>query len=211
VAINTVARSASRVEKAVLVIRSVSSHARHNAIALLALFVALGGTSYAAIKLPANSVGTVQIKKGAVTSVKIKDGSIRAADLAAGTLKAGGVGPAGPKGDAGPPGPKGDIGPAGASATALWAVVRGNGTLARASHVALTEQNNPGVYQVVFDRNITDCAFIAGRGAADSSSAADPGEISATRLPGGTTNVLVVTYNSAGTPADADFHLAVFC
>jgi hypothetical protein len=36
---------------------------RHQ-VALLALFVALRGTSYAAIKLPANSVGSKQLKKG---------------------------------------------------------------------------------------------------------------------------------------------------
>jgi hypothetical protein len=35
---------------------------RHH-IALLALFIALGGTSYAAISLPANSVGAKQLKK----------------------------------------------------------------------------------------------------------------------------------------------------
>ena len=41
-------------------------------ISLLALFVALGGTSYAAITaLPKNSVGTKQIKNGAVTAKKI--------------------------------------------------------------------------------------------------------------------------------------------
>jgi hypothetical protein len=41
-------------------------------ISLIALFVALGGTSYAAIAtLPANSVGTVQLKNRAVTSSKI--------------------------------------------------------------------------------------------------------------------------------------------
>ena len=65
---------------------------RHH-IGLLALFIALGGTSYAAATLPANSVGTKQIKKNAVTkakirknsvtSVKVKDGSLREADFAA--------------------------------------------------------------------------------------------------------------------------------
>ena len=40
---------------------------RHNAIALTALFVALGGTSYAAFSLPAGSVGTKQLRNGAVT------------------------------------------------------------------------------------------------------------------------------------------------
>ena len=43
---------------------------RHH-IGLLALFIALGGTSYAAIKLPANSVGAKQLKKGAVTPKKV--------------------------------------------------------------------------------------------------------------------------------------------
>jgi hypothetical protein len=38
---------------------------------MLAFLVALSGTAYAAIKLPANSVGTKQIKNGAVTLTKI--------------------------------------------------------------------------------------------------------------------------------------------
>src|SRR6476646_11617617 len=44
-------------------------------ISLIALFVALGGTSYAAINsLPKNSVGPAPLKKGAVTSSKIAKG-----------------------------------------------------------------------------------------------------------------------------------------
>ena len=54
---------------------------RHNAIALTALFVALGGTSYAAFSLPAGSVGTTQLRNGAVTSKKIANGSITPAKL----------------------------------------------------------------------------------------------------------------------------------
>jgi hypothetical protein len=37
-----------------------------NVVATLALFVALGGSSYAAFVLPANSVGTQQLRNGAV-------------------------------------------------------------------------------------------------------------------------------------------------
>ncbi len=37
-------------------------HAKQNAVAYLALFVALGGTSYAAVELRAQSVGTVHLK-----------------------------------------------------------------------------------------------------------------------------------------------------
>jgi hypothetical protein len=41
-------------------------------ISLIALFVALGGTSYAAMtRLPANSVGTAQLKNNAVTGKKL--------------------------------------------------------------------------------------------------------------------------------------------
>jgi hypothetical protein len=67
-----------------------------NVTASLALFVALGGTSYAAIKLPAKSVGTIQLKSRAVTNAKIapravdgsrvRDGSLRGADVAAGSV-----------------------------------------------------------------------------------------------------------------------------
>jgi hypothetical protein len=53
-------------------------HARGNAIAYLALFVALGGTSYAAFKLPANSVGTRQLRNHSVTPIKLDSGKIRA-------------------------------------------------------------------------------------------------------------------------------------
>ena len=49
---------------------------RHNAIALLALFVALGGTSYAALTLPTNSVGARQIRNGVITPVKLNRSAI---------------------------------------------------------------------------------------------------------------------------------------
>ena len=49
---------------------------RSNAIALLALFTALGGTSYAALNLPAGSVGTRQLRDGAVTANKLANRSV---------------------------------------------------------------------------------------------------------------------------------------
>jgi hypothetical protein len=45
-------------------------------VACIALTVALGGTSYAAITLPKNSVGTRQLKKNAVTGVKVRANAI---------------------------------------------------------------------------------------------------------------------------------------
>jgi hypothetical protein len=70
-----------------------------NVMATLALFIALGGGAYAAIKLPANSVGTKQIRNKAVTPRKLSPAAIA-------LFK-------GQKGDAGPTGPIGPVGPAG--------------------------------------------------------------------------------------------------
>jgi hypothetical protein len=42
-------------------------------VAMVALLVAIGGTSYAAIKLPKNSVGTPQLRNHAVTTKKLAE------------------------------------------------------------------------------------------------------------------------------------------
>jgi len=73
-------------------------------ISCAALFVALGGTGYAVVVLPANSVGTKQLKKNAVNSAKIRDASLRARDFAKGQLPAP---PPGAQGVQGPPGQQG--------------------------------------------------------------------------------------------------------
>jgi hypothetical protein len=67
-------------------------------IAVVALVVAMGGTGYAALKLPKNSVGAKQIKANAVTSSKVKNGSLLAGDFKTGQLPAGAQGPVGPRG-----------------------------------------------------------------------------------------------------------------
>jgi hypothetical protein len=46
-------------------------------VALIALVVALGGTTYAAVR-----IGTKQIKNNAITSVKIRNGQVKSVDLA---------------------------------------------------------------------------------------------------------------------------------
>ena len=47
-------------------------------MALLALFVSLGGVGYAAFTLPVNSVGSAQLQNGAVTATKIARGAVGA-------------------------------------------------------------------------------------------------------------------------------------
>lgn len=79
-------------------------------VACLALFVALGGASYAATQLPKNSVGTKQIQRGAVTSTKVMNGSLRAVDFESGQILTGSRGQTGERKPQGERGPKGERG-----------------------------------------------------------------------------------------------------
>ena len=57
-----------------------------NAVSLLALFVALSGVSYAAIVLPAGSVGSRQLKRDAVTHVKLAANAVTGTNVVPGSL-----------------------------------------------------------------------------------------------------------------------------
>jgi hypothetical protein len=93
-----------------------------NIMSVVAVFIALGGASYAAVNLPKNSVGTKQLKgksvgtnklnAGAVNSAKVLDRSLLAVDFKEGELLAG---PTGPKGTDGQPGATGTDGQPGAT------------------------------------------------------------------------------------------------
>lgn len=92
-----------------------------NVVASVALFLAIGGVSYAAIKLPKNSVGTKQLKNGAVTGKKIAPATVKSLST---------PGPAGPTGPQGPVGPQGQPGTPGEPGSArAYARVDGDGIL----------------------------------------------------------------------------------
>jgi hypothetical protein len=84
---------------------------RHH-IAFLALFITLGGTSYAATQLPRNSVGSTQIRAGAVTESKLSKGARTKLNRKGATGPRGATGATGATGAAGA---KGDTGAAGAA------------------------------------------------------------------------------------------------
>jgi hypothetical protein len=58
-------------------------------VSVIALVAALGGTSYAALSLPKNSVGTKQLKNNAVTTKKIKNGAVTGSKIANNTITGG--------------------------------------------------------------------------------------------------------------------------
>jgi collagen triple helix repeat protein len=110
---------------------AVTGYLRRHHVALLALFVALGGTSVAAVRmLPANSVSSGQVVNGSLQTVDLNGRAVAALKGNRGAPgppgqsgapgmpgAAGAQGPAGPKGDdglqgvPGPPGAKGIPGP----------------------------------------------------------------------------------------------------
>ena len=102
-----------------------------NVMATIAVFVALGGSSYAAVALTKNSIKSKHIGKGqikrsdiarnAVNSGKVANNSLLAADFKAGELPAGSQGPKGDKGDKGDPGPLVTTLPSGATLRGMYA------------------------------------------------------------------------------------------
>lgn len=95
-----------------------------NAMSTIAVFIALGGTSYAVARnsigtreLKNNAVSSAKLQSRAVTSAKIRDGAIVAADLAP-SARSGVRGPRGSQGPAGPAGQQGQQGPPGSQGSA---------------------------------------------------------------------------------------------
>ena len=107
-----------------------------NVMATVAVFIALGGGSYAAIKVTGKNVkdgsltgadiknsalGGSDIRAGAIKSDDVANGSLLQRDFAAGQLPAGAQGP---RGDTGATGPKGEQGIQGVPGTLGDVVVR---------------------------------------------------------------------------------------
>jgi hypothetical protein len=115
----------------------------------------LGGVGYAAIVLPANSVGTRQLKKNAVTSAKVKRYSLLRNDFRRGQV------PRGPQGIQGAAGAKGAKGDPGTPAIKLWAYVSYTGALRGGSGVTATSHVGQGNFTVTFNQSIVYCAAIA--------------------------------------------------
>jgi hypothetical protein len=168
-----------------------------NVIATIAVFIALGGTSYAALTLPRDSVGSAQLRTGAVRSIDVKNRSLQASDLSP-RARASLRGQQGPVGPAGPPG---------AAAVRYFAAVSATGGLVRGNATSGGNAGSTGSYVVGFADRVSGCAYGATLGSTDASSA-PAGRVTVRDLDG---RVGVQTYDAGGAPADLPFHLIVAC
>jgi len=185
-----------------------------NVVATLALFVALGGSSYAALTITGRNVRNSSltgkdVRNNSLTGSDVKrlkggdvtDGSLLAKDFKAGEL------PAGAKGDKGDPG---------TPATRLFAQVTSSGNLAYGSGATGASRSNNGTYDVQFDRSLDGCVGIAATGYGKPVGVGETQQAGSAAVVdmsvGGTNGVEVLTTNGDGTAqADRSFHLAVFC
>jgi hypothetical protein len=91
----------------------------------------------------------------------------------------------------------------------LSAVVSSNGSFVSGAGVESTRFENTGGYQVLFNQDVTSCAYIVGLGTFGGSP--PPGSATAAQRAGHTNGVWINTYNSAGVRTNATFHLTVYC
>jgi hypothetical protein len=156
-----------------------------NVVASVALFLALGGTGYAALRLPRGSVGSAAVRDGALRSRDIRDGTLRRRDFAK----------------------RLDIAP-----VLLRALVTRAGALA-GGDARTAERVGPGTYRVGFPSPVAGCAFAATPAAgvnSDGSDVRSAGWVTVeSRYP---SRVAVVrTRDAAGVAADEPFHLLAAC
>ena len=188
-----------------------------NVMATLAVFVALGGTSYAAITITGKNV-----KNGSLTGADIKKHSVQLNRLR-GSLPAGTRGPKGDqghKGDTGAAGTNGKDGSPGVNgkdkvdgSARAYAAVNGNHTLnaGASKNIASVENFGTGHYCVLLDPSIDPTKVVAivtpfgASGSSDTAVFADAGGCSA----GSDVGVFVLVQNLAGTDKDGAFYLAI--
>jgi hypothetical protein len=188
-------------------------------VALIALFVALGGTGYAVSKLPPNSVGTAQVKDHSLLRKDFKNGQV---------LR----GPRGPEGPAGEEGPEGEPGldgedgfdgedgaPGPPAATAFLTANSGGTVLDERGVESVTLQAGP-TYLVGFTDDLSDCAVSVT--VVDATKAADSGAVPTgsaaavfvgdASLPVGADSAIWVrTRDGSGAAVQLPFQVTVLC
>jgi hypothetical protein len=182
-----------------------------NVTATMALFIALGGTSYAVSQLPRNSVGARQVRADAVGASEIRSSAVRSRELRNRSVALRDISLGARRSLRGAPGPAGPQGPPGPSGIVFAAAVNSGGVIARGVGVdGSNHQGGSALYEIRFTRDVSACFAVASPSDVPGGGTTTPpnGEV-VTSISG--SSVFVRTSNSAGTPTDLPFHLIVSC
>jgi hypothetical protein len=192
--------------------RRVRTHLSYaNVMATVAVFIALGGTSYAVTQLPRNSVGSQQIRTGAVGASELRTGAVRSRDVRDRSVALKDISTGARRSLRGKTGATGPPGPPGPAVAPLAAAVTAEGTFARSQGTSggrTTHSIASGVYKIDFNRDISTCYVVAT--IATTRGNATGGEITS-EIGADARSVTVRTGNSDGTAADLPFHVIVTC
>ena len=166
------------------------------AVALLALFMAMGGSAYALV----------------VTSGSIKNNTIRSKDVRNGNLlgkdaRRDGFGGRAIKESTLGPVPRAFV----AHASAHFAVVNAGGQQVRARGTTSASRTAEGRYQVIFDQDVRGCAYYATIGGPTATAPPDNGQITVSATASNVGGVDIRTENSNGAETNKPFHLLVLC
>jgi hypothetical protein len=167
-------------------------------IALIALFSSLGGVSYG---LATGVIDSREIRDNTILSRDVRNRGLTGQDLGVDRVGGGAIKES----------TLGTVPSAGvADGLPRHAAVTGAGVLARGRAVTSAARTSEGRYQVIFDRDVRNCVYLAT--IADAGAAAPPqGEIAASALASNVNGVAIRTERSDGTAADRPFHLIVPC
>jgi hypothetical protein len=190
-------------------------------VAYLALFIALGGTSYG---VATGSIGSREIKNNSVRSKDIRNDDVRGKDIRTGTIRSSDVAngsllakdfkrgqlPAGPPGQ---------------DATNLFGYIRDNraatATVQYGSGVtAVSDPIEPGLYTVTFNRSLANCVVQAVAGIGDPAGTPTLADLLATpevEVASGGADQATVKFSrpdparAGSIPVDTSFLITAFC
>jgi hypothetical protein len=178
-------------------------------VASLALFIALGGPSYASDTVKgvagsapaASAAATKHLARNTVGTAQLRPGAVHLTDIATTTRRS-------LRGATGPQGAPGAPGAPGASAIAYFATVSGAGEIVKGNAAGGQHTTNgSGSYTITFPRSVSPCTPVATLGGIDAT-VQPPGIITTSDNAG---SIGVQITDLAGNPVDRSFNLEVAC
>ena len=166
------------------------------AVALLALFMAMGGSAYALV------VTSGSIKNNTIRSQDVRNGGLLGKDM-----RRDGVGGRAIKEISLATVPGALV----AHGSARYAVLAAGGLQVRGRGTISASRTGEGRYQVIFDANIRNCGYYATIGGPSAAAPPDNGQITVSGLASNVNGVDVRTTGAAGNDANKPFHLVVLC
>jgi hypothetical protein len=179
-----------------------------NVMATCAVFIALGGTGYAALTLPRNSVGSKQLRKGSVGTTELRTGAVRSKDIRNRTIRLTDVSRSARQALKGQMGPQGQ---AGAPGTALRAAVSSGGTAVAGNSTTVAHVSGTNVYGVQFGPNTASCVATATLATVQAGPTLEEPEAGRITVAPKADRVEVKTFAANGTPAEQPFDVTVSC